>query len=449
MAKRISLIISVLFTFTTVALAATTQKSSDDTARFYGNWSATFPYNNVPVTILSIHDASGYKNYVLLPQGAAPAGTGHFIAANSVWTSDDTAAPNNTGSYTFIDNNTAYCTNALGQSLLWQRYNLPLPKIIGDVANGAGASLGNDLTRVKSGDAIKASRTIAAAWQADAVLVWAQVVTPNPDGTVNILAHPQALNFLYFSPSTNTAVSVVSTAPTGSLTISAPANVRPAPSVPIKPQAIDLSQAFTNAKLFGFNGNASQATLSFQAARNKPMRLVWEIQAGGSYPVVVSGATGALLSPFEIVDDKVADFNALAAARHAGRGRINTSAGFRSQTGINFWQPDAIPNSDNSNNQSAPTNETGEEAKNTALQNAYDAGDMAAYNRILNNEMTDADYQNFVDSTGPEVINNGGGDNNGGDNNNTDNGGGENMEVAPAPEPEPAPPPEPVGEEGG
>jgi hypothetical protein len=447
MAKRISLIVSVLFTFSGGVFAATTQKS-DDTARFYGNWSATFPYNNVPVTILSIHDAGGYKNYVLLPQGAAPAGTGHFIAASGTWTSDDTAAPNNTGSYTFIDNNTAYCTNALGQSLLWQRYNLPLPKIIGDGANGAGASLGSDLTRVKSGDAIKASRAIAAAWQADAVLVWVQVVTPNPDGTVNILAHPQAFNFLYFSPSTSTAVSVVSTAPTGSLTISAPATVRPAPSIPIKPQAIDLSQAFANAKLFGFNGNASQATLSFQASRNKPMRLVWEIQAGGSYPVVVSGATGALLSPFEIVDDKVADYNALAAAHRAGHGRINTSTGFRSQTGINFWQPDANPNSDNSNNRSGATNETDEAAKNSALQNAYDAGDMEAYNRILNNEMTDADYQNFVSSTGPEVVNDGGGDNNGGDNNNADNGGGENNEVAPAPEPEPEPP-EPIGESGG
>jgi hypothetical protein len=81
MAKRISLIVCVLFTFSGVVFAATIQKS-DDTARFYGNWSATFPYNNVPVTILSIHDAGGYKNYVLLPQGAAPAGTGHFAAAN-------------------------------------------------------------------------------------------------------------------------------------------------------------------------------------------------------------------------------------------------------------------------------------------------------------------------------------------------------------------------------
>jgi hypothetical protein len=441
MAKRISLIVSVVFIYTGVVFAAATQKS-DDTSRFYGNWSATFPYNNAQVTILSIHDAKGYKNYVLLPQGAAPAGSGQFTAASGTWSSDDTAAPNNTGSYTFIDNNTAYCTNALGQSVLWQRYNLPLPKIIGDGANGAGASLGNDLTRVKSGDAMKASRAVAAAWQADAVLLWVQIVAPNPDGTVNILAHPQAFNFLYFSPSTNTNVSVVSTAPTGALTVSPPANVRPAPSMPIKPQAIDLSQAFANAKLFGFKGNASQATLSFQAAANKPMRLVWEIQAGGAYPLVVSGATGALLSPFEIVDNKVSNYNTLA-AWHANRGRINTSAGFRSETGINFWQPDAIPDSDHSDNRSGATNETDEEAKNSALQNAYDAGDTAAYNRILNGEMTDADYQNYIASTGGgDVVNNGVENDNGGD-----NGGGENMEVAP-PEPEPAPEPEPVGAGG-
>jgi len=219
--------------------------------------------------------------------------------------------------------------------------------------------------------------------------------------------------------------------------------------MPVKPQAIDLSQAFANAKLFGFTGNASQATLSFQAARNKPMRLVWEIQAGAAYPLVVSGATGALLSPLEVVDNKVAAYNALA-AWHGG-GRINTSADFRSQTGINFWQLDANPNLDNSNNGSGATNEADDAARNAALQNAYDAGDMDAYNRILNNEMTDTDRQNFFDSTGGgEVIINGGENNNGGENGNTDGGGGgENHDVAPAPEPEPEPepPPEPIGEQ--
>jgi hypothetical protein len=286
-----------------------------------------------------------------------------------------------------------------------------------------------------------ASRAVAATWQSDAVLLWMQVVSPSPDGTVNILAHPQAFNCLYYSPSANGEISVVSTGPTGVMVIAAPVNVRPAPTVAIKPQAIDLSQAFANWKLFGFNGNASQATLSFQAARNKPMRLVWEIQAGAAYPLVASGSTGALLSPFEIVDNKVADYNALAAS-HARRGGMNTSSGFRTQTGINFWPVEDSTNSENPNNPSGGNDESEEAESNAALQNAYDAGDMAAYNLIQNNEMTDADRENFFNSTGPgEVVNNGG------DNVNNDSGGGGNEDVAP--EPEPAPAPEPVGDEGG
>jgi hypothetical protein len=441
MGRRISLIISIVCTLGGGVFAAGPQES-DDTARFYGSWSVTFLYLNIPVTVVSVHDAKGYQNYILTPEGAAPAGVGHFAAANGKWSSDDTAAPNNGGTYSFVDNNTLYSTNALGQGGTWQRYNLPLPQIV--ASGGNGVSLGNDLTRVKSRDAMAASRAVAATWQSDAVLLWMQVVSPNPDGTVNILAHPQAFNCLYYSPSANGEISVVSTAPTGVMVIAAPVNVRPAPTIAIKPRAIDLSQAFANWKLFGFNGNASQATLSFQAARNKPMRLVWEIQAGAAYPLVASGSTGALLSPFEIVDNKVADFNALAAS-HARRGGMNTSSGFRTQTGINFWPVEGSTNSENSNNPSGGSDESAEAERNSALQNAYDAGDMAAYNRIQNNEMTDADRENYFNGTGPgEVVND-----NGGDNANNDNGGGGNEDVAPAPEPEPEPAPEPVGDEGG
>jgi hypothetical protein len=392
------------FAFSLVAFADSPQKT-DDTARFYGNWTGTFLYNNVPVTMLSVHDAKGVKNYILLPQGAAPVGSGDFSAAGGTWSSVNSPAPNNTGTYKFIDNNTAFCTNALGQGLLWQRYNLPLPPIIGDAGNGGAAPLANDLTHVKSSDALKASRATAAAWKPDALLFWAQVAFPNPDGTVNILAHPQAFNFLYYSPSANTAVSVVSTAPTGALVITAPANVRPMPTIPIKLQSIDLSQAFTNGKLFGFNGNASQATLSFQAGRNKPMRLVWEIEVGADYPLVISGATGALLSPFEIVDDKVADYNALAAA-HARGGRNGRGAvTWRSETGINFWEPDSNHSADSRTNNPNGPDEEDTYDRDVRLQNAFDNGDTAAYDRTLNNENTDQDFQNYGGGGGGAVEN--------------------------------------------
>jgi hypothetical protein len=378
------------------AFAASTQPA-DDNARFSGNWMATFMYYNTPVTIVSVHDTKSYKNYVIMPQGAAPAGSGQFAAAGGTWTSNNTPAPFNTGSYNFIDNNSVLCTNAVGQSCLWQRDNLPLPPIVGTAATAVAGSValpdGTNLASVKPADAIQASRALAAGWHTDAILLWAQVVSPSPDGTVNILAHPQAFNFLYYSPSTSSSISIVSTAPTGNLIIAAPATPRPMPTIAIKPQAIDLTQAFANEKLFGFNGNASQATLSFAAVGNKPMRLVWEIQTGEAYPRVVSGATGAILSPFEVFDDKVADYNQLAALHRGGNRGGGGGGGFalRTETGINVWEPDPNPSATSANGEQPTEEDTWD--RDIRLQNEFDAGNTDAYNRTLNNENTDADLQ--------------------------------------------------------
>ena len=78
--------------WTVVALAAglvglvTVARAADDTARFYGTWKTTFPYNGATVTLVSVHDANGYHNYVVLPTGNQPAGDGAFSAANGKWT---------------------------------------------------------------------------------------------------------------------------------------------------------------------------------------------------------------------------------------------------------------------------------------------------------------------------------------------------------------------------
>ena len=44
---------------------ATVARAADDTARFYGTWKTSFLYNGQTVTMVSVHDASGYKNYVV------------------------------------------------------------------------------------------------------------------------------------------------------------------------------------------------------------------------------------------------------------------------------------------------------------------------------------------------------------------------------------------------
>jgi TPR repeat protein len=105
---------------------AATARAGDDTARFYGTWQATFLYNGQTITMLSVHDEGGYKNYVVAPTGNVPAGDGTFQAAHGKYTTS-APAPNNAGIYHFIGANIVVCTNAAGQTLTWKRYNGPTP----------------------------------------------------------------------------------------------------------------------------------------------------------------------------------------------------------------------------------------------------------------------------------------------------------------------------------
>jgi TPR repeat protein len=94
--------------------------AADDTARFYGSWTASIAINGQSVTILSIHDPAGYKNFFVAPNGNVPAGNGSFSAANGRYTTS-APAPNNGGTYRFLDDETAVCTNAAGQTVTWKR----------------------------------------------------------------------------------------------------------------------------------------------------------------------------------------------------------------------------------------------------------------------------------------------------------------------------------------
>jgi TPR repeat protein len=106
--------------FAAVIALVSTLHAADDTSRFFGTWKATFPYNGQTVTIVSFHDSNGFKNYFVLPSGNSPAGDGTFSAANGRYTTS-AAAPNNAGTYRFINSDTILCTNAAGQSLTWKR----------------------------------------------------------------------------------------------------------------------------------------------------------------------------------------------------------------------------------------------------------------------------------------------------------------------------------------
>jgi hypothetical protein len=157
---------------------ASAARAADDTARFYGKWKINFDYNGQSFIMESVHDSDGYKNYVLLPQGSADIGDGKFSAVDGKWTSS-AAAPNDSGTYKFMDANTVSCSNAAGQTVVWQRDNSALPPIIGaDAKSPASGNMlpqGANLAAVKISQAIEVGRKMANVWHADAILINASV----------------------------------------------------------------------------------------------------------------------------------------------------------------------------------------------------------------------------------------------------------------------------------
>ena len=105
-------------------------RAADDTARFFGQWKTTFALNGQTITVISVHDANGYVNYVATPTGFTFAGSGAYTAANGIWFAA-APPPNNGGTYHFVDMNTVVCSNALGQTVTWRRDSTLLPQAIG------------------------------------------------------------------------------------------------------------------------------------------------------------------------------------------------------------------------------------------------------------------------------------------------------------------------------
>src|SRR5579862_4353857 len=113
--------------------------AADDTSRFFGSWTASFSANGQSVTILSMHDASGYKNFVVAAPANVPAGNGAFSAANGRYATS-APAPNDAGTYRFLDNDTVVCTNAAGQTVTWKRYKASAGSPAPAVAAAAGTT---------------------------------------------------------------------------------------------------------------------------------------------------------------------------------------------------------------------------------------------------------------------------------------------------------------------
>jgi hypothetical protein len=373
--------------------ASSPSRAAEDSKLFFGQWKATIPYQGVSVTIVSIHDAKGYKNYILTPQGAAPAGEGTFSAADGKWTAA-AEKPNDSGTYQFLDKNTALCANALGQQLVWQRDNTPLPAVIGGAAvNTLPKDV--DFTRVQVAQAIEVCRKMAILWKQDAVLVSANVFGPSDDGTVNILANPQAFTIAFYSPSAATCVSLVSTGQPG---VFAPKlDARP-PTVPMRgipAKTVDLTEAIANEKLFGFTGKVRSAQMFFSDQKNKPVRLVWSLDTGEAYPRVVSAATGAILSPFEVYDDKVKNYEKLAAetaaavaamrAHHRGRGQPH--GGEWLENGMHYWSGEG--------GGGGGGGEQDTWDRDVAAQEAWEAGDSGAEARFGAGEATGNDIATY------------------------------------------------------
>ncbi len=100
-------------------------RAADDTARFFGQWKITVSNNGQTVTIISVHDADGFKNYVQTPSGFVFMGSGAFSAANGIWIAA-APPPNNGGTYHFVNPDSVVCNNAVGQTVTWRRDSTPL-----------------------------------------------------------------------------------------------------------------------------------------------------------------------------------------------------------------------------------------------------------------------------------------------------------------------------------
>ena len=202
---------------------------------------------------------------------------------------------------------------------------------------------------------------------------------------------------LFYSPSTTNGLAIVSTVPAGTLFATQTAGLPGQSLLPVPPQSLDLTTAVAAARQAGLNGSITQAELSVYQKPGRQPCLAWALYGQEMYPRVVSAATGTMLSPFEVVDDKVAYYNQLAAAN----ARAVQSSGGRGSAGSVFW---AGPSQESSSTEQASQqgssqintdNDPDDYNNSVGAQNAFDDGNSAAQARFNDNTPTSEDISNY------------------------------------------------------
>jgi TPR repeat protein len=202
------------------ATLAWVARADEDTAKFYGSWETVFPVNGKPVTMLSVHDATGFKNYFVTPTGNIPAGDGTFQAANGKY-STSAPAPNNVGIYKFLTKDSVICTNAAGQTAIWKRVKSTAPVGGGAPAPGTNPAPNNvppanpapPVSRGKTGAALAPGGTapdpslspetnaaIAAFNKKDYKTAWAEFMTGAQKGDAEAQAGVGAMLLNHINP---------------------------------------------------------------------------------------------------------------------------------------------------------------------------------------------------------------------------------------------------------
>ena len=132
--------------------------AADDTARFFGQWKIA----SLSMARRSRLFRSTTPTVIATMFRRRPAilfaGSGAFSAANGIWFAA-APPPDNGGTYHFVDNDTAICSNSVGQTVTWRRDNTQLPGIAGSGTQPlatASNSQPEDVTPVRGPPAIQA-----------------------------------------------------------------------------------------------------------------------------------------------------------------------------------------------------------------------------------------------------------------------------------------------------
>jgi hypothetical protein len=288
--------------FAALILLATRASADDDNARFHGTWKTTTTVNGQSVTIISVHDASGYKNYVQTPNGDVPAGEGTFAASNGKWSSN-APYPNNGGVYHFVNDDTVIATNSAKQTVTWVRDKNAASRKTAPAGATAQAVLPDSYYPGKFPAAYKStiegSRKL---WMKDAVVVHVEV-----EGAYGI---PTAwFRFSLYSPSTgNFATYVVGGPMNGQSTTSyiQPIN-RFRLGDPLPPDlSVDLPDAIASLRKAGFHGGLGVIRLDMSGAKGTTPLPAWSIRVGGKTPafppVFVNAQTGKFIAVNRMMD---------------------------------------------------------------------------------------------------------------------------------------------------